>query len=225
MPTAAIGSLRQSYRGASEVRLLIFDRTLDALDFALANAAVLGYPLAYAAQLEALRRDHFCAVALPHASAELSWRLYLADFPLLLTRAEPLPPPHAIFFDPYSPAVNREMWTLELFHRSARAAATGDPVSADDLHPLERRAGGRFWLAGVPRRHRPSTGEKDQPTVATNALGLLGGHWIGPVWKIRSTLQPTRPVALERPACGPAPISESDFARLRAHQQFAAGLF
>ena len=157
--TAAIDTLALSYQGAGAVRLLSFDRTLDALDFALANAAVLGYPLAYLEPLQALRRARVCAVALPHAPAGLSWQLYLADFPALLAGAEPLPPPHAIFYDPYSPAVNREMWTLELFTALRARLRPEAPCLLTTYTRSTARAGDAF-AGWVPCRRRPVDGRE-----------------------------------------------------------------
>ncbi len=218
--TAAIDTLALSYRGVDAVRLLSFDRTLDALDFALANAAVLGYPLAYLEQLQALRRARVCAVGLPHAPTGLSWQLYLADFPALLAGAETLPPPHAIFYDPYSPAVNREMWTLELF-TALRARLRPEAPCLLTTYTRSTAVRVTLLLAGFHVGVGPSTGEKDQTTVAANAPGLLERP-LDRAWLENKVYASTNAAPLRSGGISPgqAPISESDFARLRAHPQF-----
>jgi queuine tRNA-ribosyltransferase len=220
--TAALSSLRQSYRGVGELRLLSFDRTLDALDFAIAHAAVLGYPVPYAAQLEELRRDNAAFVALPHSPAGLSWRLFLADFPALLAGAVPLPPPHAIFFDPYSPAVNREMWTLELF-TALRARLRPEVPCLLTTYTRSTAVRVTLLLAGFHVGLGPSTGEKDQTTVAANDPGLLERP-LDRTWLERKVYASTNAAPLRSGSIslGQAPISESDFARLQAHPQFSA---
>jgi hypothetical protein len=205
--TAAIGSLLAGCAGLGDVRLLSFDRTLDAFDFALANAALLGYPGAFRAQLETLRHDG--AAIVPLGSSELRWRLYLADFPTLVAGPETLPPPHAVFFDPYSPAVNPEMWTLELFGALHARLRAGVPCL---LTTYTRSTAVRvtLLLAGFYVGIGPSTGEKDQTTVAANDPALL--------------LRPLDRAWLSAAPPAQAPISESDYARLCAHPQFSRSL-
>ncbi len=220
--TAAIASLCAGYERAADVRLLSFDRTLDALDFALANAGALGYPATHRTPLETLRREGSADIGLSGGSACLHWTLRLGDFSSLIAGPEPLPAPHAIFFDPYSPAVNREMWTLEMFE--ALHARLRDSVPCL-LTNYTRSTAVRvtLLLAGFYVGIGPSTGEKDQTTVAANGLALLERP-LDLAWLEKKVYASTNAAPLRSGAAPPAqaPISEGDFARLRRHAQFSS---
>jgi tRNA U34 5-methylaminomethyl-2-thiouridine-forming methyltransferase MnmC len=219
--TAAIADLSACYAGAADIRLVSFDRSLDALDFALANAAVLGYPAAYRAELEAWRITGTADLPLAASSARLHWRLCLGDFPGILAGPEPLPAPHAVFYDPYSPAVNREMWTLEVF--AALRARLREKIPCL-LTTYTRSTAVRvtLLLARFYVGIGPSTGEKDQTTVAANDVALLERP-LDRAWLENKVYASTNAAPLRADAAPPgqAPIGEADFARLRAHPQFS----
>jgi tRNA U34 5-methylaminomethyl-2-thiouridine-forming methyltransferase MnmC len=220
--TAAVADLAAGYAGCGEVEMLSFDRTLDALDFALANAASLAYPSAYFTELELLRRGGEVVLPLARGS-RLHWRVRQGDFPELLAGAEPLPPPHAIFFDPYSPAANREMWTLELFTALHTRLA---PETSCLLTTYTRSTAVRvtLLLAGFYVGIGRSTGEKDQTTVAANDLTLLDRP-LDVTWLERKVYASTNAAPLRSSATSAqSPISQDDYGRLRAHPQFSAEL-
>ena len=219
--TAAIGCLKAGYQGGGNVHLLSFDRTLDALSFALEHSAVLGYPGDYRTHMEALRRDGSVVIPLSAAGSRLHWRLYLADFPARLASPVLLPAPDAIFFDPYSPAVNAEMWTLELF---TALHARLSPEAPCLLTTYTRSTAVRvtLLLAGFYVGLGPSTGEKDQTTVAANDLVLLEEP-LNCTWLEKKVYASTNAAPLRSGATplAQAPIGGGDYARLRAHPQFS----
>ena len=127
------------------------------------------------------------------------------------------PAPHAILYDPYSPAVNPELWTLEHF-QALRACL--DPEHPCLLTNYTRSTAVRvtLLLAGFHVGLGHATGEKDQTTIATNISSLLTDP-LGPQWLTR-VRRSTRSAPL-RTAGVPGGISAEDFAALSSHPQFA----
>ncbi len=197
------------------INLQSFDHTRAPLDFALANAAALAYPRGHEETLRELRDTG--RATLP----EGEWRWHLGDFPALLAGPTALPAPHAIFYDPYSPAINPDMWTLEVF-----AALFGRlrPEAPCLLTTYTRSTAVRvtLLLAGFHVGVGGATGEKDETTVATNAPALLDAP-LTRRWLEKKVCASTNAAPLRAAAGGytRSPISEEDYARLQAHPQFA----
>jgi hypothetical protein len=120
----AVAVLESLASAACRVELHSFDYSLAPLDFAVKNAEALGYlvPWRYAAAkvVETGR-----VVAGP-----VAWFFHSGDFRELVA-APPAPAPHAVLYDPYSPAANPGMWSLDHFKR-LRSALTDarSPVTA-----------------------------------------------------------------------------------------------
>ena len=203
------------------VRLLSFDRTDAALRFALANADALGYPRPHLTDL-ARELEEGDLTLRNAAGGTLRWTTRLEDFPAFLRGADgaDLPAPHAVFYDPYSPTVNPEMWTLEVLSdlrarlRENRPCLLTNYTRSTAVRVTLLLAG---WYVGIG----PSTGEKDETTVATNDPALLerplSRDWLEGKVYASTNAAPLR-VGGER-----GPINPEDFARLQAHGQFAAG--
>ena len=139
-------------------------------------------------------------------AGNVAWFFHPGDFRV---EAAP-PPPHAIMYDPYSPAANPGMWTLE--HFAQLRAQLCEPCT---LTSYSRSTAVRVTLAlaGFHIGRGKATGEKDETTVAATHRELLaeplGSEWLG---RVRRS---TRSAPLREG--GPAgPISEADFARLSA---------
>ena len=217
---AAMSALRAGYHGEKVVRMLSFDHTLGALGFAIGEAEALGYPAGWLAELRALRDTGMVKMTLGGGGG-LDWRMYLEDFPARLGRAAELPAPHAVFYDPYSPSVNPEMWTLETFAALFARTRTDAPCL---LTTYTRSTAVRVtlllagWYVGVGG----ATGEKDETTVAANAPGLverpLPRSWLEKTVYASTNAAPLR---AGNAAGARGPISEGDFERLRAHPQMA----
>ena len=194
--------------GEGRVELHSFDHTTAPLAFALAHAAALGYLAPHAPAIE-----HLLAEGSWQAE-RLAWFFHSGDFRVSMSAG---PAPHAVIYDPYSPAANPELWTLE--HFTALHAAL-HPARPCLLSNYTRSTAVRvtLLLAGFYVGHGHATGEKDQTTIAANALDLLDEpldrRWLERV--ARSTRSaPLRASAL------PGPISDADRQQLAAHPQFS----
>ncbi len=191
------------------VELHSFDHTTAPLAFALAHAEALGYLAPHAAAVEHLLTEG------SWPAERLTWIFHPGDF---RTSMLATPAPHAVIYDPYSPAANPELWTLE--HFTALHAAL-DPARPCLFTNYTRSTAVRvtLLLAGFYVGHGHATGEKDQTTIAANAPGLLDEpldrRWLGRV------ARSTRSAPLRANAAA-GPISAADRERLEAHPQFAS---
>ena len=214
---AAVRALAAGYRRTEDVVMVSHDRSVAALEVALAHAVELAYPLGYEAALRTLlERDR---VAVPVGGAQLDWRLVRGDF-TGWTGPEADLKPHAVFYDPYSPTVNPEMWSLELF-TALHAGLRADRPCLLTNYTRSTSVRVTLLLAGFFVGVGPSTGEKDETTVAASASVLVGRplsrEWLEKKVYASTNAAPRR--AGEGDVRGP--ISEEDFARLQAHPQFA----
>ena len=205
-------------RGA-DLLLHSFDHTLAPLDFALAHAGALAYPHGREAWLRALRDTGRVEVGWP--AARLRWQLQPGDFPALLARDADLPAPHAIFYDPYSPTANPEMWTLETFAALFRRLRPDAPCL---LTTYTRSTAARvtLLLAGFHVGVGGASGEKDETTMATNTPALLDAP-LTRQWLEKKVYASTNAAPLRAADGGYTrnPISEEDYARLQEHAQFS----
>lgn len=111
--------LARQGRAPRALHVVSFESDPQAARFAIAEAAALQYPRGHE---EALARLLDTGTAEP--APGVHWALRLGDFPALL--AEEPARPEVVFFDPFSPKANPEMWrlsTLEALHRCRPRAA------------------------------------------------------------------------------------------------------
>ena len=213
---AAVRALRAGYRGANRVVMRSFDLGTAAVEFALANAEALGYPLGDEPALRALVKDGAARAAI--GAGLLDWEVILGDFPALLAGKAGLPAPHAVFFDPYSPGVNPEMWTLEVF-AALHARLRAETPCLLTTYTRSTAVRVTLLLAGFFVGVGRATGEKDETTTATNTPALLERP-LGRGWLEKKVYASTNAAPLRASGDMRGPIREEDFERLRAHPQF-----
>ncbi|HEX8296930.1 MAG TPA: MnmC family methyltransferase [Chthoniobacteraceae bacterium] len=199
-------------RGA-KIALHSFDQSTAPLAFALAHAEELGYVAPFAEAFQDLLETGSAA------AGPVKWQLHPGDFRQSLHLPE-IPAPHAILYDPYSPATNPELWTLEHF---AALFSRLDPARECLLTNYTRSTAARVTLLlarfSVGLGH--ATGEKDQTTIASNSLPLLEEpldcSWLQ---RVRRSTQS----APFRNHPQPGPITAEDLAALSAHPQFVRNI-
>ena len=186
-----------------------FDRTSAPLAFALQHAEDLEYPVPFRAAIEALLAKGRVRVG------SIEWHFHRGDFSETMQRAE-IPAPHAVLYDPYSPATNADMWTLAHF---TRLHARLHPARPCLLTNYTRSTAVRVTLvlAGFFVGCGHATGEKDQTTIAANAPGLLDEPL--PLAWLERVARSTRGAPLRLGKAG-SRIGAEDLASLRAHPQF-----
>ncbi len=200
------------------IRLVSFDNTVEPLRFALRHADVLGYLGAHEDHLQQLITCQ--RVSFSQGSLTVDWQLCLADFPEFLTQSEvqELPKPHAILFDAYSPAKNPAMWTQPLFAKIFRLLDSTRPC-AMPTYSRSTMLRVSLLLAGFFVGSGHATGEKEETTIAANALGLisepLDQRWLQRARKSTSAEPMWEPIYRQ------APLSAETWEKLRDHPQFA----
>jgi tRNA U34 5-methylaminomethyl-2-thiouridine-forming methyltransferase MnmC len=192
------------------VEIHSFDRTSAPLAFAARHAAELKYPVPFRYEIETLLAKGRVNVG------GIEWHFHAGDFAEVMSRAD-IPAPHAVLYDPYSPATNADMWTLEHF---TRLHARLDPARPCLLTNYTRSTAVRvtLLLAGFHVGRGHATGEKDQTTIAANMPGMLAEPL--PVEWLERVERSTRGAPLRLGKAG-SRIAADDLSRLRAHPQFA----
>jgi tRNA U34 5-methylaminomethyl-2-thiouridine-forming methyltransferase MnmC len=200
-----------------ELRLLSFDHTTEPLEFALQNVEALPYLKGFENNLNQLINRH--NVSFNNGPQTVHWHLHVADFPTLLSEpaAHKLAKPHAIMFDAFSPAKNPAMWTQPLFSNLFQLL---DPRRPCALPTYSRSTMLRvtLLLAGFFVGVGHATGEKDETTIAANALDLikepLDRRWLQRARRSTSA-EPLYDLAYRQ-----APLSSGAWDRLQQHPQF-----
>ena len=215
----AIAVLRATTDIPGRLRLVSFDNTAEPLAFALQNSTALGYLSGYEAPLSELLRTK--TTAFHNGSLTVDWQFLLDDFPTWLSQGpagrKAVPPPHAIFYDAFSPAKNPAMWTLPVFQNLYRAL---DPQSPCALTTYSRSTVLRatLLLAGFFVGVGHATGLKEETTIAANILDLvsepLDYHWLARARRSHSA-EP-----LHEPTYVRAPLSAASTSALLTHTQF-----
>ncbi len=227
--------LRATRDLAPPIRFVSFDNTTEPLQFALQNAAALGYFGGYEAQTQALLDQR--TTQFTNGAHEVNWQFHLGDFPTLLTAAlerrsrnrpvsgpasQPAEsefgaPPHAILFDAFSPAKNPAMWSLPLFTKLFQLL---DPQRPCALPTYSRSTIMRvtLLLAGFYVGVGHATGEKEETTIAANTLDLLSEplnlRWLDRARRSHSA----EPLHDDVYKIGP--LTPESWEKLQAHPQF-----
>jgi tRNA U34 5-methylaminomethyl-2-thiouridine-forming methyltransferase MnmC len=214
----ATAVLRATREIPGRLRLASFENTTAPLAFALQHQAELLSLADYETPLRAMLTSG--QARFRDGRQEVEWTLTVADFPAWLAEVVPTvapPPPHAILFDPFSPAKNPAMWTLDVFTRLFRRL---DPQRPCSLATYSRSTMTRaaLLLAGFFVGAGEATGTKEETTIAANTLDLLArpldGRWLERARRSDSA-EPLGEAVYRR-----MPLSEANWKRLREHQQF-----
>jgi tRNA U34 5-methylaminomethyl-2-thiouridine-forming methyltransferase MnmC len=214
----AIAVLRATTHLPGRLRIVSFDNTAEPLEFALKNAAALGYVSGYEDLLSELLLKKNTTFS--NGSLHVDWQFHLEDFPEWLSQGQgkkTVPPPHAIFYDAFSPAKNPAMWTLPVFQNLFRAL---DPQRPCALTTYSRSTVLRatLLLAGFYVGVGHATGLKEETTIAANTRNLihepLNHRWLARAQRSHSA-EP-----LHTPIYTRAPLTPASTSALLAHPQF-----
>lgn len=169
----AVAVLEKLASRRGRVELHSFDCTLAPLRFARTHAAELGYLKPWLPQVDTLLATGLAEIG------GIRWQSHLGDFREL---SAPATAPDAILYDPYSPASNPGLWSLEHFTRLRQKAGENCILTSYSRSTAVRVT---LALAGffVGRGH--ATGEKDETTLAATKRELLEhpleADWLGRV--------------------------------------------
>jgi queuine tRNA-ribosyltransferase len=148
--------------GARPLELVSFDRSFGALDVALQpeHAAQFGFDAPAAAAARALRDTG------AHATARTRWRMRHGEL-LASLDAEPPASADVVFWDPFSPRANPELWTVAAFRALRRVCRAGATVHTYSASTRVRSA---LLLAGFAVGAGDDIGEYKQTTLAAADL-------------------------------------------------------
>jgi len=203
---AALRAARALGQGSRPLEVVSFERDTGALALAASEegAGRLGFSPEDVQAAQALLAVGY------HAEERLSWRLVLGDaVEALRSRTERAESARAevVFWDPFSPAVNPELWTVDAF--SALRAACG-PRAVVFTYSTATSARSALLLAGFFVGVGDPSGPKEQTTAAAcdgaDLARPLDGRWL------------ERLLRSSAPLPGGAPGGALDL--IRAHPQF-----
>ncbi len=191
---------------ARPLRIVSFERDLDLLRFALENATYFEHFSGYEKNISELLEKNSTQVGNIH------WELRHGDFVSLIESEKNLA--HVIFYDPYSPSVNQDMWTLDLFKKLRKKCTLSEEgtllLTYSKATPIRSALLCADFFVGAGM----GTGEKDETTQAATHLNLLANPF-AQRWFERWT-KSSVPYPLQTP--------ESDRKKLehliRNHEQF-----
>ncbi len=205
----AIAAIEALASIGAQVEIHSFDQSLAPIAFALQHAEELAYPVPHRALLEALIRDGQVQ------KDGLRWHFHHGDFRTMMNQQD-LPSPQSVFYDPYSPATNREMWTLDHFTAMHARVADADCLLTTYTRSTAVRV--TLLLAGFFVGTGREIGEKAETTVAATKLDLLRDplprDWLKRVQISRNG------APMRDPLYSIVPILADDFQALAAHAQF-----
>ncbi|RZA17062.1 MAG: methyltransferase [Proteobacteria bacterium] len=202
----------EAFKGiAGQFEIHSFDRSLGALQFALANLDDLDYLAPYQEAAEHLLRD-----GVYQLTPEIRWVLHIGDFREVMLKPE-IPSPHSIFYDPYSPRGNVDMWNLDHFR------AFRERLGTERRYLLTNYTRATYvrvtWLlAGFYVGVGTSIGEKEETSLASNHLDELKAP-LGPKFLVRTKISHSS-APLRGPGYSTGPIDAIDYQAVLSHPQF-----
>ncbi len=206
----AIVAIEALQNSIAEVEIHSFEKSLDPIHFALEHATELGYLLPHTESIRELIGEKTVQL-----SPKLKWHLHMGDFREEMHRPD-IPPPNAIFYDPYSLTINVELWTLDFFEKLRKCLDDAVPcMMTNYTRSTVMRV--TWLLAGFYVGVGATIGEKEETSIATNQLELLtqplDRKWLERV-RISQSATPIREQHMIQP------ISNEDFEQLLRHPQF-----
>ena len=172
--------------GAAPLEIVSFERDLGALELALTQPAEFGL------EGEVGRAAHQLLAHGQHSTARTSWRLERGDLRQHLPR-QPRPA-DVVFWDPFSPRANPELWTVAVF-RSLRAVA-GDRCTLF-TYSASTAVRVALLLAGWAVGAGAATGDKRETTAAAVRPDCLqrplDRRWLARVERPDAPLPPDAP--------------------------------
>jgi tRNA U34 5-methylaminomethyl-2-thiouridine-forming methyltransferase MnmC len=154
------------------VRIISFEHDLKLGHYTLEQAEHFEHIATYQHALAALLQNK------EWRDGNLQWTLIEGDF--LQTVLNVGPKAHFIYFDPYSPTINQEMWTQKAFAKVKAQCHSDGAVLLTYSRATPVRVA--LLLNGFYVGHGLSTGKKEETTIAATKASLLrrplGVEWL-----------------------------------------------
>ncbi|HVU27294.1 MAG TPA: MnmC family methyltransferase [Verrucomicrobiae bacterium] len=210
----AVKLISENLPQPKSIRIVSFDETSEALEFALKHSNELNYLAGFENQITELLQNN--SAEFQNGKLSVNWEFLRGDFPTLISNLK-LIPSHAILFDPHSPQKNPAMWTVSLFENLFHRLSPKRPCALANFtrSTLARTAmllGGFFVGVGH------ATGFKEETTVAANTLDLIAEP-LNTRWLERA-MRSDSAEPLHEPMYSRAKLTPETIQKLRAHLQF-----
>jgi tRNA U34 5-methylaminomethyl-2-thiouridine-forming methyltransferase MnmC len=164
------------------LHVISFENNLELLRFTLEHAASFDHLRGFEHALQnILTVQHW-----ESPCGRVIWDLRAGDFLDHIERE--ILVPELVFYDPYSPAVNQEMWTLECFKKLRRhcAPANGTAITTLYTYSVATPVRSAMLLAGFFVGHGIATGLKKETTQFSTHIDSLAdplslpwfGRWV-----------------------------------------------
>jgi queuine tRNA-ribosyltransferase len=195
---AARAEAERAGAAAARLELVSFERDLGALRLAIEHGAAFGIEGAHAEAARALLDGG------RHDSARTTWRLEPGDVLAALARQAP-GAADVVFWDPFSPRANPELWTVAAFGAARRAVGPRGTLFTYSASTTTRVA---MLLAGWAVGVGDAIGGKAATTAAAvSAADLarpLDGRWLARLGRSAAPLPADAPAdAVARAAAAP----------------------
>jgi tRNA U34 5-methylaminomethyl-2-thiouridine-forming methyltransferase MnmC len=170
---AALSAI-ESVDSKNPFHMVSFEQDLELLKFTLANAEYFPHIQKYQSALTEILENGIWK------SENILWELRTGDFVKLIEQ-EPTQA-QLVFFDPYSPEVNQDMWTISTFKKlKARCKDSIDEGATLYTYSQATRIRAALIEAGFFVGYGVSTGLKKETTEAATKIELLnkplGQEW------------------------------------------------
>lgn len=164
---AAWQEVWNTHKKCRPLTIVSFENDLTLLAFVIQNIQQIPYIADKGAILEHLLQHH----SWQSPDQQVNWILHQGDF--LETIGNERRCPDIVFYDPYSPAVNSEMWGLEAFTKLYRSTDDGQHTCALYTYSRATHVRTAMLAAGFFVGAGTSTGLKDETTQAATRSSLL----------------------------------------------------
>ena len=206
---AAFSRAKQSASICRPLTIVSFENDLSLLAFVIEQSDKIPYISGQTHILQHLLKHHTWT----SPDGTLNWHLYEGDF--LKTVDHVKQKPDIVFFDPYSPAVNSEMWSVDAFSKLFARTNFGTHPCTVYTYSRATPVRSSMLAAGFFVGNGPASGLKNETTQAATKLNLLADP-LGFRWFLRWLRSHKR---LQEP-CDNA-TKDRLTSRILGHQQFA----
>lgn len=157
-------------------RLISFENDLSLLRFALKHVSAFDHYRGYEGALEAIASGY----TWQNSCKTISWECRVGNFPDLIKTETMVP--EIVLYDPYSPAVNPEMWTLACFQSLFDICSRSRLGCSLYTYSVATRVRAALLAAGFYVGYGQPTGLKEETTQAgtrvSDISNPLGQNWL-----------------------------------------------
>ena len=158
--------------------IISFENDLSLLEFVVDQEQKIPYITGHVNVLTQLLREHNWI----SSDGLIRWKLHEGDF--LKTIEHVLEEPDIVFFDPYSPGVNSEMWSPDAFSKLFQRTNRGKHPCVLYTYSRATHVRSAMLVAGFFVGNGPRSGLKDETTQAATCIDLLADP-LGERWLLR----------------------------------------